>query len=254
MKKIKLIAPILGLTTAATLGSTLVSCGPDTPAEEPTFTVANALSTNRAVAEIELDWTPGDHSIEFEGTPTFTTTKANVGKVTIIQESRPLKLQIAFNEAVKTDITDGALSFTYNNKTTKQTKVEGKVENIKISFCDYLLNEWSMDKLVLKDVTFEAGKQYKVMVDTSKFEDEFGTHPQLKLTDTTYDASIGCDVYYDGRQLSFTNPTEYICPNDGSDLVCFLAETITLEKGKELYYIISIPNGTANKTLYFENR
>ncbi|XQP55446.1 MAG: hypothetical protein ACOQNV_01640 [Mycoplasmoidaceae bacterium] len=119
---------------------------------------------------------------------------------------------------------------------------------------ELILDNWATDKLVLENVDLEPGKEYKVTVNTSKFEADFGTHPQLRLTNTEYDETIGCDVYYNGKQLSFSNPAEYICQNDGYDLVCFLAETITLEKGKDLYYIISIPNGAMDKTLYFENR
>lgn len=129
MKKLGLLVmPLMAV-------SLLVSCGGgNTPSDDVKFIADTTvtLDESKKAANIQLDWTPSDHSIEF-GDFTFTLNSQSSIQSTIEPGevgSRPLTLTISFGTALSEDDV-GNLKFHYNDKTAKK-EGEGKVEGINV--------------------------------------------------------------------------------------------------------------------------
>ncbi len=116
--------------------SLLASCGGINlnPTEDVKFsaTTSVTLDETKTKADISLDWTPTDHSIECSDF-TFTLTKQSSIASTIVPGelgSRPLNLIITFSSPLMFEDT-GDLKFHYNDKTAKK-EGEGKVTGINV--------------------------------------------------------------------------------------------------------------------------
>ncbi|MCQ2794755.1 MAG: DUF6273 domain-containing protein [Bacilli bacterium] len=124
MKKLGLLVmPLMAVSFLASCNS-----GGDNPEKDLEFTASTAaiLDISRTIANIALDWTPIDHSIECSNF-TFTLNSQSHIKSTITPGeigSRPLHLTITFDEPLS-EGDNGDLKFHYNDITAKK---EGDAE------------------------------------------------------------------------------------------------------------------------------
>ncbi|XQP55572.1 MAG: leucine-rich repeat protein [Mycoplasmoidaceae bacterium] len=135
MKKWRLILPSLTIAAATPLVS-LVGCGFFIPSvKEPEFSqLGKGEMSDAKTAEISINWKPTSDSITLSDFAFTCKAGAINGNVTPISEpgDRPYELQITFANDIEDNITDGVLSFHYDDKTAKVSK-DGSVTNIKIS-------------------------------------------------------------------------------------------------------------------------
>ena len=127
MKKILFIAPLMSISFLASCDNIPI------PKVDVEFTATTAtLDEYKTTANISLDWTPTEHSIECSDF-TFTLNNQKISStVTPVGEagSRPLNLSITFNSPLNTD-DKGDLKFNYIDKTAKK-EGEGEVTGIDV--------------------------------------------------------------------------------------------------------------------------
>ncbi|XQP55384.1 MAG: hypothetical protein ACOQNV_01285 [Mycoplasmoidaceae bacterium] len=125
----------------------LAACGKQESVEKLSFTVADSsMESDNIHASISIDWTPSDHSIIFSsfsfkfvnGTKSAKNVRA-LGK----DGDRPFDLYLEFDE-VEEDITDGILSFHYNDSTTS-SEDDANVANIHITKTPEVEYRFSID-------------------------------------------------------------------------------------------------------------
>lgn len=139
MKKWKLILPTLTIASVVPLVN-LVSCGffikPDVK-EPKFFQSGKGTMSDAKTAVIKINWTPSTDSITLSNYSFTCKAGTVVGDVTPLTDpsSRPCKLQITFADNINDNITDGVLSFHYEDKTAKISK-DGSVKNISIDKFD----------------------------------------------------------------------------------------------------------------------
>lgn len=136
MRKIHVLIPSL-VATAGMPFVTLVGCGGDTP--QPgniEFSTSEGQMTSTIEGTFDLDWTPIDHSLIIDpASLKFESNAAGEAATVTTSDSsaRPQQITITLQSEYSNDITDGKLTFKYEDKTTKQKDIAGEVRDIHIT-------------------------------------------------------------------------------------------------------------------------
>lgn len=131
MKLNKFLIP-MSIISLASASVSLIGCGGQLTPEKVQFSSVKGSMSSTRQGTFVINWTHTDHNLEFKNDWKFSCYYGNAINVTGDQ-SRPKTITIKFGTDVIPKITDGKLSFTYDDLTTKENDIKVTISNIHLA-------------------------------------------------------------------------------------------------------------------------